>query len=134
MDQGIPEWATADGDLSLNVLSGRKRPVLEIGVQINVSRIKNLLENHYQSLESAGFVELNPEEIAASIKEKISRGMIYNLRFINGTRDGVPAPENDAYMFTLMTDFPDIEGKIRQFTISMKYSPKTHVGEVVTII
>lgn len=134
LDQGIPAWAAADGDMSLNVLGARNEPVLQMNVRINESRIENLLKNHYQSLESAGLVGLNSGEISASIKEKMGRGLIYNLRFQNGTRAGVPAPENDAYMFTMLTEFPDVEGKIRQFTISIKYSPETHVGEVVTII
>ena len=78
------------------------------------------------------FVRLSPEELAQAIEAKIRRGLMFNLRFVHGTRDGEPAPENDALMFTVPVEFPDDTGTVRRYQVGVKYSPASHSGEVVT--
>lgn len=134
LDRGIPQWAADDAAMSLNVLKGKQESIQDLGVFINASRLDYLIRDHKQSLESAGWGDLNPDAIAASIKEKIDRGLIYNLRFTEGSRGGVPAPELNTYQFTVVLNFPDTQGIVRQYSVGMKYSAEDHMAEVTTLI
>lgn len=83
-------------------------------------------------MRKAGLDGLSPEELAQAIEAKIRSGLMFNLRFVHGTRDGEPAPENDALMFTVPVEFPDDTGTVRRYQVGVKYSPASHSGEVVT--
>lgn len=80
----------------------------------------------------AGLGGLDRTELVKAIKEKIAGGLIFHLRFVEGTRDGVRAPENDAMMFTVQVELPDSDGAIRRYQVGVKYRTDTHIGEVVT--
>lgn len=135
IDMGIPEWALSDSGFSLNVLQSSKRLISDLDIHVDEQRVRYLHEKHLAALNSAGLSGLTAEGIAKNIKEKISRGTIYNLRFVEGTKDGKPAPENDAYLFTiLLEDRPHPDQKLNLITIGMKYYPETHGAEILTVV
>jgi hypothetical protein len=135
LDMGIPEWASSDSDFSLNVLQSSKTPMRDLEIYIDEKRVHYLHEQHLAALKSAGVSGLTAKGIAQRIKEKISRGTIYNLRFAEGTKDGNFEPKNDAYLFTLLLEErPQAEGEINLLTIGMKYVPANHTAEIVTMV
>lgn len=134
LDQGIPQWAAEDSSISLSLLSGKQAPFEGIKVSIEASRIEYLKKNHAEAFQKAGLQDLQPDAVAAAVKQKITHGLVFNLRFIEGSRDGVPDPELNAHMFTVQAEFSDASGKIRRCQIGMKYILATHIAEVVTFI
>jgi len=132
IDNGIPAWADEDSAIALSTLGGGREPISTIDLVIDESRIEYLRREHGESLSMAGLGELDKTELAKAIKAKIAGGLIFHLRFVEGTRDGVRAPENDAMMFTVQVELPDARGLIRRYQLGVKYRTDTHVGEVVT--
>lgn len=53
---------------------------------------------------------------------------MFNLRFVYGTRDGEPAPDNDALMFTVPVEFPNDTGTVHHYQVGVKYSPGKPLG------
>lgn len=138
LDQGVPEWAGEDAALSLNVLGSQKKSFHDLKIVIDESRINYLEREHADSLENAGLSGLSIKEVAEAIKMKISKGLIFNLRFLEGKRtdangNKVLDPLLDTHAFTVKADISSISGKIYRYMIGMKYSPVTHIAEVTTI-
>lgn len=135
MDNGVPEWADEDSALTLTALGGAQSPLSELKLDLHERRFIYLTsetDGHGASVRKAGLDGLSPEEFAQAIEAKIRSGLMFNLRFVHGTRDGEPAPENDALMFTVPVEFPDDTGTVRRYQVGVKYSPASHSGEVVT--
>lgn len=132
IDNGVPEWADADSAIALTTLGGAREPIATIDLVIDEARIEYLHREHGESLSMAGLGGLDRTELVKAIKEKIAGGLIFHLRFVEGTRDGVRAPENDAMMFTVQVELPDSDGAIRRYQVGVKYRTDTHIGEVVT--
>lgn len=135
MDNGVPEWADEDSALTITALGGAQIPLSHLILDLDERRFAHLrsdADGHGASVRRAGLDELSREELVEAIAAKIRRGLMFHLRFVHGTRDGQPAPENDALMFTVPVEFPDDTGKVRRYQVGIKYSPATHSGEVVT--
>ncbi|MFV0461458.1 MAG: hypothetical protein ACK5MT_22105 [Actinomycetales bacterium] len=135
MDNGVPEWASEDSALTLTALGGSRSPLSELRLELDQRRFTYLTsetDGHGASVRRAGLDRLSREELVRAIEAKIQSGLIFNLRFVDGTRDGDPAPENDALMFTVPVDFPDCRGKVRRYQVGIKYTAASHSGELVT--
>jgi hypothetical protein len=135
MDNGVPGWADADSAIALTALGGSQGPLRVLKLDVDERRFGYLTSEdtgHGVSVRRAGLEGLSREQLAKAIEAKTGSGLIYNLRFVNGTRDGKPAPENNALMFTVQVEFPDEAGKVRRYQVGIKYTPTSHTGEVVT--
>lgn len=135
MDNGVPEWADEDSATALTALGGSHGPLRDLKLDVDERRFDYLTcddKGHGVSVRRAGLEGLSREQLVKAIAAKIGSGLIYNLRFVNGTRDGRPAPENNALMFTVQVEFPDETGKVRRYQVGIKYTPTSHTGEVVT--
>ncbi|MHA7245476.1 hypothetical protein [Arthrobacter tecti] len=135
MDNGIPEWADEDSALTLTALGGMQSPLRELKLDLDERRFNHLTSEtngHRASFRRAGLDGLSREELVQAIEAKIRSGLMFHLRFIRGTRDGEPAPENNALMFTVPVEFPDDTAKVRRYQVGIKYTPASHTGEVVT--
>lgn len=132
IDNGIPEWADEDSAIGFSALGGGREPISTIDLVIDESRIEYLRRAHGESLNKAGLGGLDKVELANAIKAKIAGGLIFHLRFVEGTHRGVRAPNNDAMMFSVQVELPDADGVIRRYQMGIKYRTATHVGEVVT--
>lgn len=132
IDNGVPQWADSDSAIALTTLGADHLPASSLDLVIDESRLAYLNRDHGSSVYHAGLAGLEPVRFAEAIKEKIGAGLIFNLRSITGTRDGVPAPENDAVAFTVQVEFPDPGGVVRRYQVGIKYQPATHTGEVTT--
>lgn len=135
MDNGVPEWADEDSALTLAALGGARSPVRELELRLDQGRFIYLTDDsggHGASVRRAGLIGLTRDELAEVIQTKVAGGLIFNLRFKRGTRDGKPAPENDALMFTVQVELPDEAGKARRYQVGIKYNPARHTGEVIT--
>ena len=135
MDNGVPEWADEDSALTLTALGGAQSPLSELKLDLDERRFIYLTsetDGHGASVRRAGLDGLSREELVQAIEAKIRSGLMFHLRFVHGTRDGEPAPENDALMFTVPVEFPDGAGTVRRYQVGVKYSPASHSGEVVT--
>ena len=89
-------------------------------------------DGHLGSVRSARLDGLSREELIQAIETKIRSGLVFHLRFVRGTRDDDPAPENDALMFDVQVEFPDDTGKARRYLVAIKYTPASHSGKVVS--
>jgi hypothetical protein len=135
MDNGVPEWADDDGVIALTVLGGGQRPLRDLTLELDERRFGYLTSDdngHGVSVRRAGLDGLSRGQLVKAIQMKIGSGLIYNVRFVQGTRDGRPTPENNALMFTVQVEFPDDTGKVRRYQVGIKYAPSNHTGEVVT--
>jgi hypothetical protein len=132
IDRGVPEWADNDSAMSLAAFGGGRRPVAEITLTIDPNRVEYLNKDHPASMQRAGLASLGHEEVAAAISAKMAQGLIFNLRYTEGSRQGVRDPNLDALMFSTQVEFPDDEGEVRRYQLGIKYSPATHSGEVTT--
>lgn len=135
MDNGVPEWADEDSALTLAALGGARSPVRDLELELDQGRFIYLTSDsagHGASVRRAGLLGLTREELVRVIQTKVAGGLIFNLRFKHGTRDGKPAPENDALMFTVQVELPDEAGKVRRYQVGIKYKPASHTGDVVT--
>ena len=121
--------------LTLTALGGAQSPLSELKLDLDERRFIYLTsetDGHGASVRRAGLDGLSREELVQAIEAKIRSGLMFHLRFVHGTRDGEPAPENDALMFTVPVEFPDGAGTVRRYQVWVKYSPASHSGEVVT--
>lgn len=135
IDNGVPKWADEDSALTLTALGGAQSPLSKMKLDLDERRFIYLTSEaggHGASVRKAGLDGLGREELAQAIEAKIRSGLLFNLRFVHGTRDGEPAPENDALMFTVQIEFPDDTGTARRYQVGVRYSPASHSGEVVT--
>lgn len=134
MDNGVPEWADTDSELGLTALGGAQAPLRDLQLDLDESRFEYLTrgEGHGASVRRAGLHGLSRDDLARAIMAKVESGLTFNLRFLRGTRDGEPAPENNALMFTVQVEFPSETGKVKRYQVGIKYTPSAHTGEVVT--
>lgn len=132
MDNGIPAWAAKDSSIALTALTGKQHPAATTKVTINPRRVQYLKEKHGSSLKKALLDGLSEDDLTEAIKEKFATGLIYNLRFIPGHRDEVPAPELDALMYSVQVEFPTTTGELKRYQVGLKYKADTHTSEVVT--
>ena len=132
LDNGVPQWADADSSVALSLLGGNLQPATTTQVVINEERIQYLNDGHQTSLRTSGLAQLDRDAVADAIKSKLTNGLVYNMRFKLGSRDGRPAPELNAMMYSVQVEFPDDTGEIRRYQVGMKYLAKTHTSEVVT--
>lgn len=132
IDNGLPAWADKDSAISLTVLGGDLRPATTRAVVIDESRIEYLENGHTESLSRAGLAHLDKDDLAEAIGQKFANGLIYNLRFIEGSRNGIPAPDLNAMMYSVQVEFPDDAGDVKRNQFGLKYLPDTHTSEVVT--
>lgn len=135
IDNGVPEWADDDSAIGLTALGGSQSPLRDLELDLGEARFIYLTSEdrgHGASVRRAGLGGLSRDQLVAAIHAKIENGLIYNLRFVEGTRGGQPAPENNAVMFTTQVEFPDEAGKVRRYQVGIKYTSANHTGEVVT--
>lgn len=132
MDNGIPEWAAEDSSIALTALTGKRHAAASTNVIIDPRRLQHMKKKHGTSLKQALLDGLSEDDLAAAIKEKFATGLIYNLRFTPGLRDGVPAPELDALMYSVQVEFPTATSESKRYQIGLKYEADTHTSEVVT--
>lgn len=132
LDNGVPDWADADTGMALSVLGGESKPMTTMNLTIEESRVVYLGKDHGPALTNTGLAGLDAEALSKAIKDKLSNGLIYRLRFVEGSRDGVPDASLDAMMFTVQLEFPDASGAVKRYELGMKYRPGTHTGEIVT--
>lgn len=132
LDNGIPQWAAQDSGLSLTALGGDQQPVATSLLSIDDSRLEYLRKDHGSSLSGAGLDGLDREAFVVEVQKKLARGLVYNLRFIQGTQGGVPAPENDAMMYSVQVAFPSTDGSIRRYQVGLKYRADAHTSEITT--
>lgn len=132
LDNGVPAWAQEDSALALTLLGGARAPLHSSPVSIDERRIAYLRDGHGASLRKAGLENHDADELAAAIADKFANGLIYNLRFKSGSRDGVPAAELDAFMYSVQVEFPDEAGLVKRYQVGLKYDARKHASEVVT--
>ncbi|MCZ4328124.1 hypothetical protein [Brachybacterium paraconglomeratum] len=132
LDNGVPEWAAQDSGFGLTVLGGDQQPAATSELLIDDGRVRHLHEKHGHSLNRAQLDGLDREVLAAEIQGKIARGLVYDLRFRLGTRNGKLAPENDAMMYSVQVEFPKSDGTIRRYQVGLKYRADLHTSEITT--
>ena len=134
IDNGVPEWADEDSALTLAALGGSGSPLHRLELNLDQRRFDHLTSDaaHGASFRRAGLRGLTRDELVRAIQAKVAVGLVFHLRFVRGTRDGEPAAENDALMFTVQVEFPDDTATVRRFQVGIKYRPADHLGEVVT--
>lgn len=135
MDNGVPEWADSDSAFALTALGGALAPLRDLKLNLDESRFDHLTNDergHGASVRRAGLHGLGRDDLVRAIEAKIASGLVFHLRFVRGTRDGQPAPENNALMFTVQVEIPDDTKKVRRYQVGVKYTPINHTGEVVT--
>lgn len=135
MDNGVPAWADSDSAFALTALGGARAPLRDLKLGLDESRFEYLTNEergHGTSVRRAGLQGLSRDDLVRAIEVKIASGLVFHLRFVRGTRDGEPAPENNALMFTVQVEIPDDTKKVRRYQVGIKYTPSSHRGEVVT--
>jgi hypothetical protein len=142
IDMGVASWGSTDSAFALSALGGIRRDVASMRLEIDEHRFSYLISEepghgHGASIRKAGLQGFDRFSLADAIKTELSKSFLFNLRGVEGTRveDGlrVAAPENDALMFTVQVEFSDLAGSMQRYQVSIKYEPKTHVGNVVTV-
>lgn len=132
LDNGVPQWADDDSSVALSLLGGDLQPATTTRVVIDERRIRYLNADHRNSLQTAGLASLDHDALADAIKSKLTNGLVYNIRFKFGSRNGAPAPELSAMMYSVQVEFPADDGKIRRYQVGLKYTAETHTSEIVT--
>ncbi|UVJ38018.1 hypothetical protein [Arthrobacter sp. CJ23] len=132
LDNGVPAWAEDDSRIALSVLGGDFSPLSDGDVFANDLRITYLQESHGASLQRAGLFGIDKDILSGAVKEKISSGLVYNLRFIEGSRGSERVPELDASMFTVQVEFPDEEAGVKRYQVGLKYRAVDHSSEITT--
>lgn len=132
LDNGVPEWADADSSMALNVLGGSDRSASDVKIVISDARFDYLMSSHNKALELLGLLGLDKSYLIDAVKSKMNNQLIFNLRFKEGTKNGLPAPENDAVLFSTQLEFTDSDGAVKCFQAGIKFSPALHQGEIVT--
>lgn len=142
IDMGIEQWGAADSAIALGALSGVMRDVASMALTIDERRFDYLTSEepgygHGASVKKAGLAGFDRFALADAIKKELDKSLLFNLRSIAGSKtvDGkrVPAPENDALMFTVQVEFPDRAGDKQRYQVGVKYDPREHAGEVATM-
>lgn len=131
-DNGVPGWAAEDSSMALTALMGSREPLATTSVVVDASRLDYLKARHQPSLERAQLSEVTADELAQAIREKFETGLVFNLRSVAGARNGAPAPELDAFMYSVQVEFLTKNGEMRRFQAGLKYTSATHASELVT--
>ncbi|PYI39497.1 hypothetical protein CVS30_06005 [Arthrobacter psychrolactophilus] len=132
LDNGVPEWADADSSMALNALGGSGRSASDVEIILSDTRFDYLMSSHSKALEILGLLGLDKSYLIDAVKSKMNNQLIFNLRFKEGTKNGLPAPENDAVLFSTQLEFTDSDGAVKCFQVGIKFSPALHQGEIVT--
>lgn len=132
MDNGVPGWAAEDSSMALTALMGSREPLATTSVVVDASRLEYLKARHQPSLERGQLSEVTAAELAEAIREKLESGLVFNLRSVAGTRNGVPAPELDALMYSVQVELQTGIGEVHRFQAGLKYTSATHTSELVT--
>lgn len=142
IDMGISDWNESDGAIALGALSGIMRNIASMSLTIDDTRFKYLKSEkpghgHGASIRKAGLEKLNKERLAEAIKIELNKGLLYNLRFVTGSKvvnnERIAAPENDALLFSVQVEFPDKNGLEQRYQVGIKYHAEEHRGEVTTM-
>ena len=92
---------------------------------------------HGASIKKAGLAGFDRFALAEAIKKELAKSLLFNLRSIAGSKQvegkRVAAPENDALMFTVQVEYPDLAGVQQRCQVGVKYNPREHRGEVITM-
>lgn len=132
VDNGVSYWADQDSSLSLTAIGGNLNPAATTTITIDENRITYLGADHGASLTKAGLTQRGKDQLEQAIEERLYRGLIYNIRFNDIYTDGIPTPEFNALMYSVQVEFPDNTGTMKRYQVGLKYTPETHVSEVVT--
>jgi hypothetical protein len=132
LDNGVPPWADHDSAMALTVLGGTREPASTSKIEIDEARIKYLASNHGDSLLRAGIKSLSPEAISDAIQRRLANGLIYNLRFKWGAKDGEEDRKLDAMMYSVQLEFTSDTGDTKRFQVGLKYDYDSHRSEVIT--
>jgi hypothetical protein len=118
------------------------RDIPSMDLEIDKARFEYLTSEkpgwgHGVSILKAGLAGLNRCELAKAIKEELNKGLLYNLRLVKGSKTvlgtEVSEPKNDALMFSVQVEFPDISDTQKRYQVAIKYYTSKHHGEVVTM-
>lgn len=131
-DNGVPGWAAEDSSMALTALLGSREPLATTGVVVDASRLDYLKTRHQPSLERAQLSEVKADELAEAIRERFETGLVFNLRSVAGARNGAPASELDAFMYSVQVEFLTGNGEVHRFQAGLKYTSATHTSELVT--
>lgn len=132
IDKKSSAWADSDGAMGLQVLGGSHLPLSEIQLRITDSRLEYLNNNHNASLKKALLSNSDTEATSKAVKEALRSSLLYDIRFKQGTNDGIVFAENDAVLFSLQIELENFEGQTRRYQVGVKYYPVNHAGEIVT--
>ncbi|WP_047519045.1 hypothetical protein [Microbacterium sp. ZOR0019] len=142
IDMGVPQWGASDSATALGVLSGTMRDIASMTLEISETRFDYLTSEepgrgHGASIRKAGLAAFDRHELAAAIKKELDKSLLFNLRSVEGSKkvngESVPAPENDALLFTVQVEFPDLDGVRQRYQVGIKYDATAHQGEVTTM-
>lgn len=132
LDNGVPPWADDDSAMALTVLGGSRIPASTSQVDIDEERIEYLMSNHGDSLRRAGLESLSAEAISDAIQRRLANGLIFNLRFRWGAKDGKEDRKLDAMMYSVQLEFHTATGDTKRFQVGLKYDYESHRSEVIT--
>lgn len=132
LDNGITAWADQDSAYALTVLGGHLRPLTATTIEIDDNRLDYFNRAHGASLTRAGLATLGKNELTNAIEERLTNGLIYNLRFKEGSRNGVLDSALDALLYSVQLEFADAAGDAKRYQVGLKYRPTDHASEVVT--
>lgn len=142
IDMGVLDWGETDSAVALGALSGIMSNIASMSLTIDDTRFKYLKSEkpghgHGASIRKAGLEKLNKERLAKAIKIELNKGLLYNLRFVTGSKvvnnERIAAPENDALLFSVQVEFPDKNGLEQRYQVGIKYHAEEHRGEVTTL-
>lgn len=142
IDMGVPQWGATDSAIALGALSGVMRDIASMALTIDERRFDYLTSEepgygHGASIKRAGLAGFDRFALAEAIKEELAKSLLFNLRSIAGSKqvkgERVAAPENDALMFTVQVEYPDLAGVQQRYQVGVKYDPREHRGEVTTM-
>lgn len=142
IDMGVPQWVSADSAVALGALSGVMRDISSMTLSIDERRFDYLISEepgygHGASIKKAGLAGFDRSALADAIKEEVGKSLLFNLRSVSGSKTvngkRIAAPENDALMFTVQVEFPDLTGARQRYQVGVKYDPVEHRGEVATM-
>ncbi len=118
------------------------RNISSMDLMLSEERFKYLTNEdhgrgHGGSIRKAGLAGLDRLELSEVIKKELDKGLIYNLRSIEGSKtiEGTRVAEakNDALMFSVQVEFSDISKTPQRYQVGIKYDTTKHCGEVVTM-
>lgn len=140
IDIGASQWSAQDTSVSIGALSGVLRDISSMNLILDEARFKYLTDEvagHGTSILKAGLAGLSRHRLTDAIKKELSKGLLYNLRSVEGSKivKGVKVsePKNDALMFSVQVEFPDITNTPQRYQVGVKYDTAKHRGEIVTM-